>query len=108
MGWNDDSWRDGYDAWKLASPDDDYEEEDPCDHEDYDVDIVSGLANCNICSADWYVGEDEIRLQIERENAYAAYQKRENRWRWCRDLWHSERSIFSRRKQVEVDDEIPF
>lgn len=28
MGWDDDSWKDGYDAWKLASPYDGGSEEE--------------------------------------------------------------------------------
>ena len=42
MSWNDDSWRDGYDAWKLASP---YDDEDPCDEDPRAiVDAMAALA----------------------------------------------------------------
>lgn len=38
----DDSWRDSYDAWKLASPYDDYDDDprEDCDHDEYEVDAA--------------------------------------------------------------------
>lgn len=106
MPWNDDSWKDSYD-WKLASPDDD--RENLCDHEDYDVDIVTGRASCNDCLAHWYVSDEEIQLQIEHEAAYHERMERESRHQWWRDLWASIRSIIPHRKRAFVNhDDIPF
>lgn len=108
MAWNDDSWKDSYDSWKLASPDDD--RDDYCDHDDYDVDILEGRAHCNHCPESWYVSEKEVLRQIEHEAAYQDMCERENRRQWWRDLWASIRSIIPRRKRIAniTDDDIPF
>lgn len=108
MPWNDDSWKDGYDAWKLASPDE-YDRESLCDHEYYEVDIVTGRASCNDCLAHWYVSEEKIQRQIEHEVAYHKQMERDNRRQWWRDLWQRIQSITSRRRRASVnDDDIPF
>jgi len=111
MPWNDDSWKDGYDAWKLAAPDDDYEDEDPCDHEDYDVDILEGRARCSMCGESWYCSDEEVLRQIDHEAAYAAWEEGENRRQWWRDRWDSVKSFFRRRQRgptLVSDDDIPF
>lgn len=116
MAWDDDSWRDSYDAWKLASPDDDYDDrENQCDHEDYDVDILTGRASCDHCLANWYVGEDEIVRQIEHQAAYDEQCERENRRQWWRDLFaplsrtlHYLLRPFQQRPRPIIDDDIPF
>ena len=87
MTWNDDSWRDGYDAWKLASPDDYYDE--PCDHEDYDVDTLEGRARCHRCGESWWADEDEILRVIDAESAYSRYEEEMNRKRWWSDLLYN-------------------
>lgn len=110
MTWQDDSWKDSYDAWKLASPDEYDDRENSCDHEDYDVDIVTGRASCNNCLANWYVGDDEIQRQIEHEAAYYENMERECRRQWWRDLWASIRSVFPPRKRLAAidEDDVPF
>lgn len=106
MPWNDDSWKDGYDAWKLASPDDDYDE--PCDHEDYEIDIIAGRAECHRCGESWYASEDEILSAIDAESAYDRYWERENRREWWREVWRSIRAFFRIRRPVITDDDVPF
>lgn len=102
MTWNDDIDEFEYDL--------DRDDEDPCDHDDYDVDIVTGRASCSRCCESWYVSDDEVRRQVELEAAYHEWEDRENRWQWWRDLWDRIRSIWPRRKQPRFvsDDEIPF
>ena len=102
MAWHDDSWKDGYDSWKLASP-----EEEMCEHEDFSVDILTGRAECDRCPHSWYAGEDEIKRQIQHEADYYEHMEREERRQWWRDLWSSIKSIIPRRKHI-VDDDIPF
>lgn len=59
MPWYDDSWRDTYDAWKLASPYDDgpmYEEDDgplclDCDDVGFEIDAGDHAIPCTCCSA---------------------------------------------------------
>jgi hypothetical protein len=111
MAWNDDSWKDGYDAWKLRDPYDDYDpEEEYCGHEDYEVDILDGLCRCS-CGCTWPASGHEIDRQIEHEAAYQDTIDREHRRQWWRGLWASVRSFFRwRRKprQPIPDDDIPF
>lgn len=52
MAWHDDSWRDSYDSWKLASPDDEYPQYE-CEHEDYDIDTIEGRCHCHRCGDSW-------------------------------------------------------
>lgn len=68
MTWHDESWKDSYDAWKLASPYDDYEE-DECQHDDYEADILIGRATCNCCGHWWWQTREEIDAEIERIRA---------------------------------------
>lgn len=108
-------WRDSYDAWKLASPDDD--RDDVCDHDDYEVDILEGRARCNRCPESWYVSEEEVCAKIKHQAAYDDYCERENRREFWRRLTYPLRwpiyRILERiwpRKSVNVlyDEEIPF
>lgn len=114
---HDDSWRDSYDAWKLASPDDDYDDDPECDHDDYDVDILEGRARCNRCSESWHVTEEEVQRQIEHQRQYCEWEDRENRREFWRRLTHPIRwpifrlleRIWPRKAcNVLTDDEIPF
>lgn len=113
----DDSWKDSYDSWKLASPDDEYD--DPCDHEDYDIDIVSGRAECHWCGEGWYASNEEVLSAVDAQAAYAEYEERENRRQWWGDLvynirhplqalhWQFQKLGWIRRPTV-TDDDIPF
>lgn len=111
MAWHDDSWKDSYDAWKLASPDDEYD--DPCDHEDYDVDILEGRARCHRCGESWYCSEEEVLRQIDAESAYARYLEEEDRKQWWRDLFAPITGPLRRLRwrwkgAPKIDDDIPF
>lgn len=112
MAWNDDSWKGGYDAWKLASPyddDDEYYPRDDCEHEDYDIDVCTGRASCNCCDHHWYLSSEQINRELDRQAAYYDDMERENRRQWWRDLWASIRSFFRPKPKAPVnDDEIPF
>lgn len=111
MPWNDDSWKDNYDSWKLASPDDDYEDDprDDCEHEDYESDILTGIASCHNCGHRWMQTREEIEAEHDRIAAYQRYQEREDRRQWWRELWDKVKSIIPRRKRdLVIDDDIPF
>lgn len=103
-GLQDESWRDSYDRWKLASPDEDEFEE--CDCEDYEVDALEGRATCNRCGHDWLMTSEELeayeRVRAEATKAWESLVRRE-RWR---DRWLWLRSFFVRRRIP--DDDIPF
>jgi cytochrome P450 len=108
MGWNDDSWKDGYDAWKLASPDDDLPEEE-CFHEDYEADINARAICCN-CGHVWWMTADEIAAERAHVAAYDEAMRREERRERWRELRRWFRSFLPkrRRQRFNLDDEIPF
>lgn len=110
MAWNDDSWKDGYDAWKLASPDDEYD--DPCDHEDYEIDTLEGRAHCDRCGESWYASEDDVLRVIDTESAYARYVEELERRQWWQVLWDRIKAPFQKlrrpRPMPVLDDDIPF
>jgi hypothetical protein len=123
MPWNDDSWKDGYDAWKLRSPYDDcddseeYDAERDCDHDDYEIDILTGRAECCMCPHSWYVTSEDVSREIERQARYYDDMEREERRQWWRDKTYPVRMFVFRileriwpRKSCSIlnDDEIPF
>jgi hypothetical protein len=118
VAWNDESWKDGYDAWKLASPDDERDRYDPqepqdeCEHEEYEIDIVTGRAECQYCSHAWWASRAEIDAEQDRQAAYWEWTQRQEHWWYSRidrvkDWW---RSLWRRHSitQATIDDEIPF
>lgn len=113
MSWNDDSWRDGYDEWKLRSP---YDEREECYHEHYEIDI-EGRAHCEHCSETWWATSEEIAHQREEQAVYDAWCRKQERCEFWRKLTLPIRWPIFRllervwpRKSLSVltDDEIPF
>jgi len=99
------TWRDTYDSWKLASPDDEIEEE--CFHEDYETDI-NGHATCCQCNHSWWMTDEEIKNERERVVAYNAMMRREE-WRERCEGWIIWLCFWRRwLRSSEIDDDIPF
>lgn len=95
-----------YDQWKTDSGYD----EDPCEHEDYEVDIIVGRAHCCRCQHSWWQTNEEIAAEVARIAAYDEWQRQqESRWfqlkERARGWW---RSIWRRRKRAKIVDDIPF
>lgn len=95
----------------------DYEQDDDCDHEHFDIDILSGRASCNDCLASWYATNEQIEAQHRHEIEYAEWvdqQQRRERWEWLarpwRWFWYRALLPLSPRKATGMlhDDEIPF
>lgn len=115
MTWQDDSWRDSYDAWKLRSPDDEYEHAE-CHHESFEIDM-EGRAHCDDCYESWWATADEIHTQREQQAEYDAWcARQERRVFWLR-LTHPVRwtlhlilqKVWPRKSMsVLADEEIPF
>lgn len=103
MPWYDDSWKDTYDAWKLASPYDDYDEDprDDCGHEEFDVDW-NGRAHCTRCGDHWDATESEIAAERRAEIAWL----REHSW-WMRS-WRWVKDRLTPKPKLVIDDDIPF
>ena len=111
MTWNDDTWRDGYDEWKLRSPYDEYDE--PCDHEDYDIDILDGRARCDRCGESWYASNEEVLAMVDHMARYAEYEEQENRRQWWRDIYYKFTAPLRpfrrwRARRSGYNDDIPF
>src|SRR5580692_634363 len=87
MPWNDDSWRDSYDEWKLRWPyDEDGYGEEPCDHEDAETDCLDGRVRCDRCGASWYATSEELAAEHRRIAEYAEWETREHRREFWRKL----------------------
>lgn len=64
-----------YDAWKLATPPE-YEwpegepEPDPCDHSEYEFDVLTGRACCCMCDHVWYPTAEQIARHEQQAKEY--------------------------------------
>lgn len=98
--------------------DDDYDD-DPCDHDEYDVDVLDGRCRCWRCSESWYASAVEIDAELSRQSAYHEEMERYDRQQWWSDLFWAIRHPFATlhwklsergwlRRPVVHDDEIPF
>lgn len=101
--------------------DDDYEPQDECEHDNYEIDILTGRAECDTCYHSWPATSEEIAAAVRHQRQYHEWEERENRRQWWRDLfapitgpvrrtverfriWRDSRTF-----QPSVgDDEIPF
>lgn len=62
----------------ITPTDDDYDDygdglDDPCDHDDYDVDILDGRAHCSRCGHAWYQTSGELAAEMRRQAEYDRY-----------------------------------
>ena len=55
---------DGCDCPECWSGDDEFE--DDCDHEDYELDILTGRASCAWCDHRWYLSKEEFERHAAR------------------------------------------
>lgn len=113
-----DAWKDSYDSWKLASPDD-YNSniDEPCYHEHYSAN-VEGIATCDECGERWMLTADEIELERINTAVYDEMMRREERRQFWRKLTYPIRwpvfrlleAIWPRKasRVLYDDDEIPF
>jgi hypothetical protein len=53
------------------------EPEDECIHEEYEADILTGIASCDMCGHRWTLTDRQIEAESER---IAAYEKEEAYW----------------------------
>jgi hypothetical protein len=44
---------------------DDYVDDDPCDHEGHDVDILTGRAHCWRCGEAWWLTREELKRELK-------------------------------------------
>ena len=63
-------------CWDYDDPSDcdDPADYDPCEHDQYDVDILTGRAHCYQCGEAWWLSGDELKVELSRQaEAYEAY-----------------------------------
>lgn len=60
-------------------PLDEYDDrdDDVCDHEDYEVDILTGRAHCWVCGERWWQTSEELKRSLE---AQATYDELNDAW----------------------------
>ena len=51
---------------------DDYEDDEPCDHEECEVDIMTGRASCWRCGETWWLSSDELKEELRLAAELAA------------------------------------
>jgi len=90
---------------------------DTCDHEDYDADVLTGRAICNMCGHAWWQTKEDHEREMRRVAEYGewvAEQERRQRWEWVarpwRWFWCRVLMPFTPRAAINRlnDDEIPF
>lgn len=102
----DDGWRDGYDAWKLASPPE-YDDNDICCHEEREIDW-SGYATCHRCGVGWFASTQEIAAERELNERFDAYWRREERRVWIDGVIRKLAFWRKWRRPTPTDDDLPF
>ena len=97
--------------------DDQWDEDDFCEHDFPDIDILTGEWYCSRCGELRAATQDEIEAEIEFHRQYAEHEEREHRREFWRKLtlpirWAIFRTLerIWPRKSISVltDDEIPF
>lgn len=106
MAWDDDSWRDTYDEWKLRSPYDEGEWEE-CDHEEYEI-AWDGRAHCSHCATSWAASGAEIAAYDAFQRRAEIAWRREHSWYMRAWRWLKDRFTARREKFPTIDSDIPF
>ena len=101
--------------------DEDYDPERDCEHDDVEIDTISGRAYCQCCPKSWSCSDAEIDRELERQARWyeecEAHERRERRREFWRRItlpirWPIFRllEIIWPRKSLKVltDDDIPF
>lgn len=107
MAWDDDSWRDTYDEWKLRSPYDDYEDQPECECEEYEIDH-EGRAECRHCGGHWWPSPKIVNAYRKNERRADRAFRRERSWYMRAWRWLRARLPSRREKFPVIDDDIPF
>lgn len=64
---------DGCECVECWSDDDEFG--DDCDHDDYELDVLTGRASCTMCNYSWFMSAKELERDQERRNAYEEEQR---------------------------------
>lgn len=58
--------------------DDDYDARDCCDHEQFEIDVCTGRAQCDSCGHAWWASNAEVDAELDRIAAYDEWCRRED------------------------------
>ena len=92
-----------------------------CEHDDVEIDVISGRAYCQCCPQSWHLSEQEVDEELDRQARYLEECEREDRRRKRREFWLKltlpirwpifrvmEKIWPKKAAAVLTDDEIPF
>lgn len=87
--------------------------EDDCDHEDYEADILTGMASCGRCGHRWMQTAQEIERERQAQIAYdamcEAWEREQRSLSYLLRRWVNRvRDAIWPRRRAEAHDEIPF
>jgi hypothetical protein len=97
----------------------DDEDRDYCEHEEYEIDVLTGRAECDYCGVSWWATTEQIEAEQNRMAQYSewaaeqdAIERRRERWVWVHRLWlKAVDALWLRTRKPRhllTDDEIPF
>lgn len=52
------------DDWEDRDDLDDWYDDEPCDHDDYEVDILTGRAACHRCGETWWLSSERLKQEL--------------------------------------------
>lgn len=99
---------------------DDGFDDDLCDHDDYDTDLLSGRCQCWRCGETWYATGEEIDRELRFQSEYHEAMEREDRRQWWSDLfynvrhplqaihWQVQKRGWLSGRSAPSDDDVPF
>jgi hypothetical protein len=87
----------------------DWEPDGPCDHPEYEVDILDYRCRCDHCAHSWPATSDQVLAEIERQREYCEWEERESRLQPWRDRWDYVKAFFRWPRCRKIsDDDLPF
>jgi len=96
---------------------DDGDDRDHCGHEEYELDVLTGRAECDYCGMSWWATTEQIDAEHNRMVAHSEWVQEQERlirrrecWAWVHRLWLAAIEAWFRRKprHMLTDDEVPF
>jgi hypothetical protein len=99
---------------------DDQFDDDPCDHDDHETDLLDGRCRCWHCGESWYATTEQIDRELRLQSEYHEAMEREDRRQWWSDLfynvrhplqaihWQMQKRGWLSRRSAPGDDDIPF
>lgn len=83
--------------------------DESCDHEEYEIDVLTGRASCDRCPAGWWATPEQIEAEAQRQRVYAEWVADQERplarfKDWARGILRRH----TRPARKDIDDDLPF